>query len=153
MSKNNKTQEKILTFFFRKFKISPTDALYIIQQWHNQNPDIKYEVLEASLKNNLVTVINKKLVYLFDERIIGLVNDMRGEDGIEIKDRKYNFLNYPKCFVGSEAVRWMQKQYLLSPSAAVSLGQELINLQIIHHVADDHDFKNDYLFYSFYIDE
>ncbi|NEQ87860.1 MAG: hypothetical protein F6K26_50170, partial [Moorea sp. SIO2I5] len=36
---------------------------------------------------------------------------------------------------------------------AVTIGQILINRGIIHHVADDHPFRDDYLFYRFYLDE
>ena len=78
---------------------------------------------------------------------------MRGKEGVEIKDRRYKLTNYPLCFIGSEVVEWMQEKYSLSKSEAIRLGQELIDLKIIHHVADDHDFKGSYLFYRFYCDE
>lgn len=60
---------------------------------------------------------------------------------------------YKQCFIGSEAVEWMEKAYILSKSEAIRLGQELIDLKIIHHVTDDHNFKDGYFFYRFYIDE
>jgi hypothetical protein len=78
---------------------------------------------------------------------------MRGNEGIEIKDRKYRLTTYHQCFIASEVVQCMEKKYILSKSEAIRLAQELIDLKIIHHVTDNHEFKNDYLFYRFYIDE
>ena len=35
----------------------------------------------------------------------------------------------------------------------VKIGQQLVDNKIIHHVHDQHEFENRYLFYRFYIDE
>lgn len=85
--------------------------------------------------------------------IDALVAQMRGEDGVEIKDRRYGFNVYVKCFVGSDAVKWLMRTQKSGIKAAISIGQLLINRGIIHHVLDDHDFKNEHLFYRFYLDE
>ena len=150
---NNKIQEKILALLLMRYKISPKQSLEMIQAWLQSHPGIAYDVLEEYLRNNLVRVEKGQLIDLYEERIMTLVNDLRGKDGIKIQDRRYKFTSYPLCFIGSEAVEWMESRYLLSKPEAIRLGQELINLKIIHHVTDEHDFKNDYLFYRFYIDE
>ncbi len=36
---------------------------------------------------------------------------------------------------------------------AIQIGEMLIARQIVHHVHDDRNFKDEYLFYRFYIDE
>ena len=36
---------------------------------------------------------------------------------------------------------------------ALSMGQQMIDLSLIHHVHDEHPFKNENLFYRFYRDE
>ena len=150
---NNKIQEKILALLLMRYKISPKQSLAMIQTWLEKHPGIAYDVLEQYLRNNLVRVENDELRDLYEERIMTLVSDIRGKDGVSIQDRRYKFSSYPLCFIGSEAVEWMEKRYLLSKPEAIRLGQELIDLKIAHHVADEHGFKNDYLFYRFYIDE
>lgn len=74
--------------------------------------------------------------------------------GIVIKDRRYRLKLYPKCFIGSEAVKWMiTTGYAPNDKAAIKLGQKLLDFGIIHHVKNEHNFKNDYLFYRFAEDE
>ncbi|NEP46120.1 MAG: mechanosensitive ion channel, partial [Okeania sp. SIO2H7] len=85
--------------------------------------------------------------------IDALVAQMRGEDGVEIKDRRYGFNLYPKCFVGSDAVKWLMRTQKSGIKAAISIGQLLLDRGIIHHVLDEHDFKNESLFYRFYLDD
>ena len=42
---------------------------------------------------------------------------------IEIKDRKYHFTNYPKCFLGNElAAFFVAEKYVRSVEEAVLLG-------------------------------
>ena len=71
-----------------------------------------------------------------------------------IKDRKYHLKTYKKCFVGKKAVSWLVDQKIsASRTAAVKCMQALLDAQLIHHVVDDHEFKDDYLFYRFREDE
>lgn len=152
-TENIKAQEKVLALFLMRFKVTPKDSLEITKEWFNHNSESDWIFLETCLRNYLVRLENNQLINLYDERIIKLVNDFRGNNGVKIKDRKYRLTTYSKCFIGLEAVKWMEKEYILSKSEAIRLGQELIDFKIIHHVTDDHDFKNDHLFYRFYIDE
>ncbi|WP_228055809.1 mechanosensitive ion channel domain-containing protein [Lusitaniella coriacea] len=85
--------------------------------------------------------------------IDALVEQMRGENGIEIKDRRYGLSVYPQTFLGSEAVEWLMRTQNSGIKAAIQLGQLLVERGIIHHVLDEHDFKNERLFYRFYQDE
>ena len=82
-----------------------------------------------------------------------LVAKMRNVGGIRIEDRRYKLRVYPRCFVGSEAVIWLMESLKLSHENAIRLGQRLVDEKWIHHVADDHSFKDEYLFYRFYWDE
>lgn len=83
------------------------------------------------------------------ERFYSLI---RSEAGFAIADRSYMGTKYSKIFVGSEAVAWIQAQgHTLNQ--ALSMGQRLIDLSIAHHVADEHPFKNEKLYYRFYRDE
>ena len=82
-----------------------------------------------------------------------IVNKIRDKNGIEIKDRRYLLKIYHKCFVGSELVYWMMANLSISVEQAIKIGQQLVDNKIIHHVHDQHDFENEYLFYRFYLDE
>jgi potassium-dependent mechanosensitive channel len=82
-----------------------------------------------------------------------LVAQMRGDGGLEIKDRRYGLSVYAKCFVGSDAVAWLVQTQKATQEAAVRIGQQLMEQGMLHHVADEHPFRDDYLFYRFYLDE
>ena len=83
------------------------------------------------------------------ERFYSLI---RSEGGFAVADRSYMGTLYGKCFVGSEAIDWMQAQgYTLNE--ALSMGQRLLELSLAHHVLDEHSFKNEKLFYRFYRDQ
>ena len=71
-----------------------------------------------------------------------------------IDDRMLQLTSYPKCFVGEDVV----KHLIVSGRAkdadqAIVLGQSLLDHRLVHHVTDDHTFKNEYLFYRLYSDE
>ena len=83
------------------------------------------------------------------ERFYSLI---RSASGFDVADRSHLGTTYPRCFVGSEAVEWMQSQgHTLNE--ALSVGQRLIELSLMHHVVDEHPFKNEKLYYRFYRDE
>lgn len=74
-------------------------------------------------------------------------------DQLDIRDRWYLFYRFPNCFVGSEAIQWMNRQYGISREIARTLGNALIEMSVFHHVLDDWDFRDEFLFYRFYRDE
>jgi hypothetical protein len=70
---------------------------------------------------------------------------------VVIRDRKYHFRTYKRCFVGTEAVDVMLQLGLAKTRAqAVKLGnQYLIMDGLFRHVCGDHPFQDSYLFYHF----
>lgn len=82
-----------------------------------------------------------------------LIAKMRGEKGLEIKTRRYQLKLYKRCFVGSEAVDWLVDHLKISRQQSVAIGRKLIHKKVIHHVGDEHSFKDENLFYRFYEDE
>ncbi|CAC5412954.1 DEPTOR [Mytilus coruscus] len=71
-----------------------------------------------------------------------------------LKDRKYHFKTYKNCFVGKEVVSWLVDCKLCDTrSSAVTALRTLQDHYILHHVCDDHLFKDDMLFYRFRIDD
>ena len=82
-----------------------------------------------------------------------LVEQMRGPEGLTIQDRRFRLTLYPNCFIGSEAVAWIVKTQKATRAEALRLGQLLVELGIVHHVTDEHGFKDEHLFYRFYEDD
>lgn len=78
---------------------------------------------------------------------------LRGPGGVSIRDRSYRLKVYPRCFIGTEAVDWLCRTFKVSPQEALKFGSDLVARRVIHHVVDDHDFKNERLFYRFIVDE
>jgi predicted ATPase len=71
--------------------------------------------------------------------------------GLWVKDRSYRLKSYPKCFIASHAVDYMVKEgFCTSREEAVELGKELQNeLGLWHHVCNDHEFEDKYLFFRY----
>jgi len=70
--------------------------------------------------------------------------------GVSIKDRRYHLHLYPKSFVGKEAVDWlMAKASLKFRVEAVTIGQQLQKMGVIHPVRDGHEFADEMYLYSF----
>eukprot|EP01084_Bolivina_argentea_P200682 343140_1 len=80
------------------------------------------------------------------------VNELKTKckKGFDIKDRKYRFKMYSQCFIGEDAVTWMIKNKIAqSRNEAVEMGQLLMNNNIIQHVTQSHQFRDDKKFYEF----
>jgi len=71
------------------------------------------------------------------------------ENGVSIQTRQYKYWTYTSCFIGVEAVEWLQKKYNISKEESLNIGHNLIKYNIIVHVAGNHEFKDEYLFYTF----
>lgn len=87
-----------------------------------------------------------------DEELRAVVDRMRGADGISISDRRHLLTVYRSCFVGREAVDWMTRALGLTRIEAVALGQLLMERGEMHHVLDEHGFKDSNFFYRFRAD-
>lgn len=155
---NNQTaqdvQEKLLGLILMRFKISPSQSLDMVQEWLNNHQGEDIFFLLQCFKNQLVRIDDNAIIDLYALNLTKLVNDMRLSDGgLKIENHRYRLLTYDLCFVGTEAIEWMQNLYGISKAEAINLGQQLIDAKIIHHVTDEHDFKDGELFYRFYVDE
>lgn len=73
--------------------------------------------------------------------------------GVVVKTRRYHLRKYRMCFIGSETVDWMVEALGITREQAVLLGQRMCQRKIFHHVTDDHDFKDSYLYYRFRADD
>ncbi|PKO72211.1 MAG: hypothetical protein CVU20_03435 [Betaproteobacteria bacterium HGW-Betaproteobacteria-14] len=64
-----------------------------------------------------------------------------------VADRSWRGADFPQCLVGGEAVAALAAQFRLTRAEATLLGQSLADLGLLRHVADEHPFADDYLFY------
>lgn len=68
--------------------------------------------------------------------------------GVEICDRTYHLKTYKACLLGCELVTWLVEHgYAPDRGAAVALGRQLGEAQLLRHVVGQHDFKDEGLFY------
>lgn len=81
--------------------------------------------------------------------IDALVERMTGADGVAIADRRHLGKVYPACFIGSEAVDWLAAKFEITREDAVTVGQRLVDLYLVRHVVDEHDFIDAGFFYRF----
>lgn len=70
---------------------------------------------------------------------------------VKVSDQKYHLKTYKNCFVGKEAVDYLVKSgTATSREDAVQIGRALAGeFHLFEHVARDHDFKDEKLFYRF----
>ena len=80
-------------------------------------------------------------------RLIDLAKKMRSN--VDAKRRIHRFKLYPRCFIGSRAVRWIVKYEGCSSSQAMIFGQKMLSLGLIKHITDEHVFCNKKLLYQF----
>ncbi|MEM7064310.1 MAG: hypothetical protein AAF572_14235 [Cyanobacteria bacterium P01_B01_bin.77] len=141
---------------YLNLKIPYGEARTLVSEWDKRFPQYDYQMLAQWILAGDMSYAYGKLTlarYTDPEDLAQLVAQMRGTGGVVIKDRRYKLKIYPKCFVGSEAVQWLMLNFNLTLDDAIRIGQRMLERKIIHHVVDEQDFKNDYLFYRFYTDE
>jgi len=85
--------------------------------------------------------------------LAAIEREMRSADGVAIADRSYLGKDYPRSFVGSEAVEWLMKRHRLARGEAEAVGQSLIDLGVLHHVVDEHGFVDEGYYYRFRSDD
>ena len=87
------------------------------------------------------------------EELEELASKMREDEALEIRERRHLFNRYPRCFLGREAVDWLQRHEGISRREAVEVGNLMLERGLLHHVLDEHGFEDAGLFYRFYVDE
>ena len=65
-----------------------------------------------------------------------------------IKNRRFRLKSYPSCFIGSQAVDLIvNEKYATSREEATKILQYALEADMFHHVVDEHEFEDGYLFY------
>ncbi|XP_019854510.1 PREDICTED: DEP domain-containing mTOR-interacting protein-like [Amphimedon queenslandica] len=101
---------------------------------------------------NTIRASNRSAILAVGEELRQLLH--AEDDPPVLKDRRYHLKTYATCFIGHEMVDWLLKKgEVESRSEAVAMMQKLLENEVIHHVCDDHDFKDEKLFYRFRRDD
>ena len=175
--RRNGIESEVVPGIFYQNKLFIRDRSYPKNRRNEANEYIRHHFLESQSEVDSILVETEKelTVWFADPQIIlaidgdvdsiesqdpitsisldYVITQIRGIGGVKIKDRRHNLRVYARCFVGSEAVEWMRERFRISRKEAVMLGQRLMDVKHIHHVVDDHEFKDGHFFYRFYWDE
>lgn len=73
--------------------------------------------------------------------------------GLQLADRRWRLVSYSKCFIGKDAVQWIQENLSVDKASAISLGQRLMDAGIIQHVTQSEPFADDHYFFRFQEDD
>jgi small-conductance mechanosensitive channel len=84
-----------------------------------------------------------------ESEIAALASRLRGPGGVPVQDRRHLLTVHPRCFVGREAVDWLVREEGLARAEAVALGMRLVEQGLVHHVLDEHGFRDGHFFYRF----
>ena len=150
MNKSNNFTPSTMLYF--RYKLDIAQSLSIIKEWLENNPQKSEDDLSQLIRSGSVIFKNEKLYSLpklSRSQADVLAREIKGAEGVEIKNRLYHLTPYKQCFVGSELVDWLIDHKQVVKEEAIALGQDLLEHDIISHVCNDHDFKNDFLFYRF----
>lgn len=82
-------------------------------------------------------------------RLGELLKQLTADSGIAVSDRSYLGVNYAQCWVGSEAVDWLEKTKSMSRHEAENLLNRLLSFGLIEHVMQEHRVKDGNFFYRF----
>ena len=75
------------------------------------------------------------------ERLYEIASDMKSDPCLDIRDRKKGSQEYPKCFVGKDAVTWLHRRLgLKSRDEAVQIGNLMVQHKVMLHVASEPQF-------------
>lgn len=87
--------------------------------------------------------------------LVAALREARGADGEPlIGSRRHMLKTHVNVFTGADAVGWaVQAGKAADRAAAVKLLQTLVDAEVLHHVADEHEFEDAPLFYRLLADE
>ncbi len=74
---------------------------------------------------------------------------MRSPGGLSVGNclQRHRMRVHRECFIGKQAVDWIVREQRVSRAEAVRMGRHLLAAGLICHVANEHDFDDDRLFY------
>jgi DEP domain-containing protein 5 len=79
-----------------------------------------------------------------------LAEDLQGEKGIQVLDRRWHFKLHYNCFLGFDLTNWLLSNFkdIDSRDEAIEFGNELMNKGMFHHVHKRHQFRDGNFFFQ-----
>ena len=87
-----------------------------------------------------------------DAEVAAAAKQLVASGEVSIRDRRHLLRVHRQAFVGREAVDWLVAEFGLTRAEAVELGERWIELGLVHHVLDEHGFRDGQFFYRFETD-
>ncbi|KAF2268804.1 hypothetical protein CC78DRAFT_613045 [Lojkania enalia] len=126
-------------------------------EYHTRDPSV---IIAAGPDSALLTDTENELsTSLFSETeqyhtsnvdIKKLAEDLQGEKGIQMLDRRWHWRLHYNCFLGSDLTGWLQANFkdIDTRDEAVDLGNQLMNKGLFQHVQKRHQFRDGNFFYQ-----
>ena len=143
-------KNKVFAILMMRFNVDPYQAFDLIADWFSKHQEKSWTDLKQLLLTGKIIVKNQVLHDVNPVEVANLVKQMRGENGLKIKDRWHKFRIYRKTFVACQAVKWLMETQNTTRNEAIQLGQILVDRKIIYNVNKAAFFRDEYSFYSFY---
>jgi hypothetical protein len=107
-----------------------------------------YNETESELQTTLFSETEKYHTSNIDLR--KLAEDLQGEKGIEVLDRRWHWKLHYTCFLGFDLVNWLLSNFkdIETRDDAVELGNELMNKGLFIHVQKRHQFRDGNFFFQ-----
>lgn len=77
-----------------------------------------------------------------------LCESMAAEPGF-VDTRRWRLRSFDRCFVGHDAVTWLERRLLISRQEALLIGQACLKMSLFSHVLGEQDFADEQYFYRF----
>ena len=72
---------------------------------------------------------------------------MASAQGVEQRNRYHRLRRYQQCFIGSQALDWIQRSQGVARAEALRQARALLAVGLVQHVAEEHDFEDGEFFY------
>ncbi|KAH3969696.1 hypothetical protein HBH52_173310 [Parastagonospora nodorum] len=107
-----------------------------------------YNENESELQSTLFSETEKYHTSNIDLK--KLAEDIQGEKGIQVLDRRWHWKLHYTCFLGFDLVNWLLSNFkdLETRDDAVELGNELMNKGLFMHVQKRHHFRDGNFFFQ-----
>jgi hypothetical protein len=82
--------------------------------------------------------------------LLKLAQDLQGDSGVRMIDRRWHLKLYSNCFIGSDLTSWLLARFrdIDTRDEAVTYGNELMGQGMFQHVQGKHQFRDGNFFYQ-----
>lgn len=141
-----------------KDEISPEIFFYTGNLYDFLNEEARFFDVKGTRPTNSLMISSDGLRFNRNIKLQSLAQQLQSEGGITLVDRTWHFKVHPHCFLGSELVTWVLKNFedVDSRESATEYGQQLMDSGLFRHVNSSHGFLDGHYFYEFndeFVDE